>query len=105
VLNQSVLLKSVNDDADSLETLSKTLFEVDGVLPYYLHQLDPVAGAAHFAGAGGPVLRDLLRPLCVGRLPGYLVPRLVTGDSGDDRSKQPMPPSDLPERTTANGRM
>jgi EF-P beta-lysylation protein EpmB len=79
VLNQSVLLKSVNDDADSLETLSKTLFE-HGVLPYYLHQLDPVAGAAHFEVPEDRArhLLDQLRR----RLPGYLVPRLVREIAG-----------------------
>ena len=47
LLNQSVLLKSINDDADTLAELSEALFAV-GVLPYYLHLLDPVIGAAHF---------------------------------------------------------
>ena len=47
VLNQSVLLRGVNDDADVLASLSERLFAC-GVLPYYLHMLDRVAGAAHF---------------------------------------------------------
>src|SRR5690606_7236170 len=47
LLNQAVLLRGVNDDADALAELSERLFEC-GVLPYYLHLLDPVAGAAHF---------------------------------------------------------
>ena len=47
LLNQSVLLRGVNDDVEVLAALSERLFEV-GVLPYYLHQLDRVAGAAHF---------------------------------------------------------
>jgi EF-P beta-lysylation protein EpmB len=92
VFNQSVLLKSVNDDADTLETLSKRLFEVD-VLPYYLHLLDPVAGAAHFAVPEDHA-RDLYGTL-LGRLPGYLVPRLVREVVGAP-SKQPLPPSDRP---------
>lgn len=74
VLNQSVLLKSVNDDADTLVALSEALFDV-GVLPYYLHLLDRVAGAAQFdvpAMQGIRLLEDMRR-----RLPGYLVPRLV----------------------------
>ena len=74
LLNQSVLLKSVNDDADILAMLSEALFRV-GVLPYYLHLLDPVAGAAHFevgAGRAGTLLAQLRSAL-----PGYLVPRLV----------------------------
>jgi EF-P beta-lysylation protein EpmB len=74
LLNQSVLLRGVNDDADALVTLSERLSEI-GVLPYYLHQLDRVAGAAHFEvpDARARELRDALQ----GRLPGYLVPRLV----------------------------
>jgi L-lysine 2,3-aminomutase len=78
-LNQSVLLKSVNDSADTLVTLSESLFEI-GVLPYYLHLLDPVAGAAHFDVPLRHAER-LLEDLRV-RLPGYLVPRLVREVSG-----------------------
>src|SRR6201995_538800 len=47
LLNQTVLLHGVNDDAEVLTTLSKVLFEA-GVLPYYLHLLDRVRGTAHF---------------------------------------------------------
>jgi EF-P beta-lysylation protein EpmB len=81
LLNQAVLLKSVNDDADTLETLSTELFG-SGVLPYYLHLLDPVAGAAHFdvAPARAQSLLEALRR----RLPGYLVPRLVREVAGAD---------------------
>ena len=74
VLNQAVLLKNVNDSVDALVQLSERLFEV-GVLPYYLHVLDPVAGAAHF-----DIDKEKAKQL-VGamsdRLPGYLVPKLV----------------------------
>jgi EF-P beta-lysylation protein EpmB len=74
VLNQSVLLRGVNDAATTLCALSERLFAC-GVLPYYLHQLDPVEGAAHFAVRDAQALRlgEELRH----RLPGYLVPRLV----------------------------
>jgi EF-P beta-lysylation protein EpmB len=74
LLNQSVLLKSVNDDADTLVELSEALFGA-GVMPYYLHLLDPVAGAAHFEVplARAEQLLEALRA----RLPGYLVPRVV----------------------------
>ena len=74
LLNQSVLLKSVNDDADTLAELSEVLFGA-GVMPYYLHLLDPVAGAARFEV---PLVRaeQLLEALRL-RLPGYLVPRVV----------------------------
>ena len=87
LLNQSVLLKSVNDDADTLERLSDVLFGI-GVMPYYLHLLDPVAGAAHFAV---PLDRaqHLLRQLRL-RLPGYLVPRMVRELPGEPY-KTPVP--------------
>lgn len=74
LLNQSVLLRGVNDDADALVALSETLFSA-GVLPYYLHLLDPVAGAAHFDVSENDALR--LFGEIHARLPGYLVPRLV----------------------------
>ena len=86
LLNQSVLLRGVNDDADALSALSQRLFEA-GVLPYYLHQLDRVAGAAHFevADAEARALHDAL----LARLPGYLVPRLVREIAGE-ASKTPI---------------
>jgi KamA family protein len=74
LLNQSVLLRRVNDRADTLVALSERLFEC-GALPYYLHMLDPVAGAAHFAVEETFAL-ELMRELRA-KLPGYLVPRLV----------------------------
>ncbi|MEJ2644224.1 MAG: EF-P beta-lysylation protein EpmB [Gammaproteobacteria bacterium] len=79
LLNQSVLLKGVNDSADILTSLSETLFET-GVLPYYLHQLDRVAGGAHFEvnDRRALALMDELGR----RLPGYLVPRLVREEPG-----------------------
>ena len=74
LLNQSVLLKGVNDSADTLAELSERLFEY-GVLPYYLHALDPVSGAAHFKIPDQEAKR--LHRQLRHRLPGYLVPRLV----------------------------
>lgn len=74
LLNQAVLLKSVNDDADTLATLSESLLTVR-VLPYYLHLLDPVAGAAHFE-VPLEQAHQLLEELRT-RLPGYLVPSMV----------------------------
>ncbi len=79
VLNQSVLLAGVNDDAEVLAALSERLFEV-GALPYYLHQLDRVAGTAHFEIGDARALA-LLRALRV-LLPGFLVPRLVREVAG-----------------------
>jgi EF-P beta-lysylation protein EpmB len=74
LLNQSVLLRGINDDSDSLVNLSRKLLEA-GVLPYYLHQLDPVQGAAHFAVCDSDATA-LLEDMRI-RLPGYLLPRLV----------------------------
>ncbi len=74
LLNQSVLLRGVNDSARSLADLSEALFDA-GVLPYYLHMLDPVAGSAHFE-VPDDVAMNLYLELSA-RLPGYLVPRLV----------------------------
>jgi EF-P beta-lysylation protein EpmB len=74
LLNQSVLLRGVNDSVEALADLSEALFE-SGTLPYYLHMLDKVQGAAHFA-VPDAVARRLMEALNA-RLPGYLVPRLV----------------------------
>lgn len=86
LLNQAVLLKGVNDDADTLCELSETCFDA-GILPYYLHQLDPVSGAAHFA-VSEQQARDIAQRLRA-RLPGYLVPRLVREIAGAE-SKVPL---------------
>ena len=80
LLNQSVLLRGVNDDTSALAALSERLFAC-GVLPYYLHLLDPVAGAAHFDVDTRTAL-ELVAALRA-RLPGYLVPRLVRETPGE----------------------
>lgn len=80
LLNQSVLLRGVNDDLATLQALSTTLF-THGVLPYYLHQLDRVAGAAHFEVADELALT--LHQAMRETLPGYLLPRLVREVSGE----------------------
>ena len=74
LLNQAVLLRGVNDSHDALTALSERLFEV-GVSPYYLHQLDPVQGAAHFQVDDETALEIVASIAKV--LPGYLVPKLV----------------------------
>ena len=79
LLNQSVLLSGVNDTTDALVLLSKRLFEC-GVLPYYLHMLDRVRGAAHYDVPESRA-RELVRAASA-RLPGYLVPRLVREEAG-----------------------
>jgi EF-P beta-lysylation protein EpmB len=86
LLNQAVLLRGVNDDQASLTALSTRLFEV-GVLPYYLHLLDRVRGAAHFAVSARRA-RALLAGLRA-TLPGYLVPKLVREIAGQP-SKTPL---------------
>jgi EF-P beta-lysylation protein EpmB len=86
LLNQSVLLRGVNDSVAALVALSERLFAI-GVTPYYLHQLDPVAGAAHFAVADQDARRLIEKVRAM--LPGYLVPRLVREHAGAD-AKQPV---------------
>ncbi|HID44589.1 MAG TPA: EF-P beta-lysylation protein EpmB, partial [Chromatiaceae bacterium] len=84
LLNQSVLLKHVNDDIQTQVSLCESLYDM-GVLPYYLHQLDPVQGAAHFAVDDQSALR--LHQGMEKKLSGYLLPRLVREVPGAD-SKQ-----------------
>jgi L-lysine 2,3-aminomutase len=89
LLNQAVLLRGINDRPDDLVALSEALFDA-GALPYYLHLLDPVAGAAHF-----DVPEDQARTLVAevaARLPGYLVPRLVREIPGE-AAKTMLPPA------------
>ena len=79
LLNQSVLLAGVNDNAAALTALSERLFAA-GVLPYYLHLLDRVQGAAHFDVPEARA-RELLAGITA-TLPGYLVPKLVREVAG-----------------------
>lgn len=86
LLNQSVLLRGVNDDAQTLAALSNALFDA-GILPYYLHVLDKVQGAAHFFVSdedARALIRDLLP-----RVSGYLVPKLAR-EIGGEPSKTPL---------------
>jgi len=79
LLNQSVLLRAVNDSTATLKELSERLFEI-GVMPYYLHLLDKVQGTAHFEvrpEEGASIVRELSH-----QLPGYLLPRLVREEPG-----------------------
>jgi EF-P beta-lysylation protein EpmB len=80
VLNQSVLLKGINDSAEALAELSERLIDL-GVMPYYLHQTDRVEGTAHFAVTDATAL-DLMAELRR-RLPGYAVPKLVREIPGE----------------------
>lgn len=79
LLNQSVLLNGVNDSATVLASLSKTLF-AHGVLPYYVHMLDLVEGAAGF-NVDPSRVRTIYRELLT-LLPGYLVPKMVKEEPG-----------------------
>ena len=74
LLNQSVLLKGVNDQTDTLTALGWRLIETS-VQPYYLHHLDLAKGTGHFRVGIREGLR-LLRTL-QGTLPGYAIPRYV----------------------------
>lgn len=86
VLNQTVLLKGINDHPEVLMNLSQRLFEC-GILPYYLHLLDQVQGAAHFAVSRAKA-KQLITALNE-RLPGYLVPKCVYEQAGA-KSKLPL---------------
>ena len=79
LLNQAVLLKGINDDVAALVNLSEALFK-SGTLPYYLHLLDRVAGAAHFE-VKEPIALHLMSEI-QRQLPGYLVPKLVREVAG-----------------------
>ena len=74
VLNQAVLLRGINDNVDTLAELCNRLADL-GVIPYYLHQLDRVAGTTHFE-VPERLGRELVNEL-ESRLPGYAVPRYV----------------------------
>lgn len=86
LLNQSVLLKNVNDSADAQVALSQRLFDI-GVMPYYLHMLDKVAGASHFLVEDNEAVK--LQREVIKRLPGYLVPKLVR-EIGGQPGKTPI---------------
>jgi EF-P beta-lysylation protein EpmB len=79
LLNQAVLLKTINDSAETLMELSETLFAM-GVMPYYLHLLDKARGTAHFEVSETKAV-SLMQTLR-NRLPGYLVPKLVKEEAG-----------------------
>lgn len=79
LLNQAVLLKNINDSVQAQRKLAETLFTA-GVLPYYLHMLDEVQGAGHFAVDETRAV-SIMRELNA-ELPGYLVPRLVREIAG-----------------------
>lgn len=83
LLNQGVLLRGVNDNADTLAKLSNALFDA-GIMPYYLHVLDRVQGAAHFMVPDDEA-RLIMRELMT-KVSGYMVPKL-TREIGGEPSK------------------
>ncbi|QNH50241.1 EF-P beta-lysylation protein EpmB [Acinetobacter venetianus] len=86
VLNQAVLLKGVNDSAETLNELSLRLFDAR-VMPYYLHVLDKVKGAQHFDLDSSKI--DQIYSDVLASLPGYLVPKLVREIAGE-KNKTPL---------------
>ncbi|USA53831.1 EF-P beta-lysylation protein EpmB [Acinetobacter sp. C32I] len=86
VLNQAVLLKGVNDAAETLNDLSHRLFDAR-VMPYYLHVLDKVKGAQHFDLRSSEI--DQIYSDVLASLPGYLVPKLVREIAGE-KNKTPL---------------
>ncbi|MEO3992039.1 EF-P beta-lysylation protein EpmB [Pseudocitrobacter cyperus] len=86
LLNQSVLLRGVNDSAQTLAELSNALFDA-GVMPYYLHVLDKVQGAAHFLVSDDDA-RAIMRELLT-LISGYMVPKLAR-EIGGEPSKTPL---------------
>ncbi|MGL4723834.1 MAG: EF-P beta-lysylation protein EpmB [Scandinavium sp.] len=86
LLNQSVLLRDVNDNAQTLANLSNALFDA-GVMPYYLHVLDKVQGAAHYMVSDDEA-RAIMRELLT-LVSGYMVPKLAR-EIGGEPSKTPL---------------
>ena len=80
VLNQSVLLKGINDNSHQLIYLSEKLFDA-GIMPYYLHMLDPVQGASHFDVPEAQAV-EIFNQI-QSQLPGFLVPKLVQERAGE----------------------
>jgi L-lysine 2,3-aminomutase len=86
LLNQSALLKNINNNSETLINLSEKLFDC-GILPYYLNMLDKIRGTSHFdvSESEAVILMKVLRE----RLPGYLVPKLVREVPGE-KHKMPL---------------
>jgi EF-P beta-lysylation protein EpmB len=80
ILNQSVLLKEVNDSSEQLIALSEKLFDA-GIMPYYLHMLDPVQGASHFDIPKDRAIEIFNQMQSA--LPGFLLPKLVQEKAGE----------------------
>ncbi len=100
VMNQTVLLRGVNDDAATLEALFRGLVRWR-VKPYYLLQMDPVRGTSHLRTplAAGVAIMEQLQ----GRLTGIALPKLIV-DTPGGLGKVPVGPDYVvaraPGRTT-----
>ena len=99
VMNQSVLLRGINDDADTLETLFRGLVKAR-VRPYYLLQTDPVRGTGHLRTplAKGLEILEKLQ----GRLSGIAMPKLIC-DTPGGKGKVPLSPDYVVSRDAAKG--
>ena len=86
LLNQSALLKNINDNSETLIQLSEKLFDC-GILPYYLNVLDKVRGTSHF-DVPDETAKELVKKMRE-KLPGYLVPKLVREVPGE-KNKVPL---------------
>ena len=95
LLNQSVLLRQVNDSAQTLAALSERLFEA-GIMPYYIHRLDKVAGAAHFTVSDDKI--QCIQQQLMEALPGYLVPKFVDEQAGALSKRTLTFPSGRPDK-------
>lgn len=80
LFNQSVLLKGINDDAQTLSSLSEKLFDT-GIQPYYLHMFDKVQGVAHFEVEEQTAINIVNETMAI--LPGFLMPKLVREIAGE----------------------
>lgn len=85
LLNQAVLLRGVNDSLQAQMSLCQSLVNLQ-VIPYYLHQLDPVQGAMHFGVTDEQALRIIAQ--LVDCLPGYAVPKLVREIAGEKAKRR-----------------
>lgn len=86
LLNQSVLLKGVNDNVNTLAALSEILID-NHIIPYYLHMLDKIQGSAHFEVADDDAI--LIHQQLRAKLSGYMLPRLVRETPGE-KNKTPI---------------
>ena len=100
VMNQTVLMRGINDEPATLEQLFRGLVRAR-VKPYYLHQMDPVAGSAHLRTplATGIAIMEALQ----GRVSGIALPKLIV-DTPGGMGKVPLGPDYVvargPDRTT-----